>query len=332
MKFAIYGAGAVGGFLGARLLEAGHEVHFVARGDTLEALSKTGLVVHSSVFGSRTYSVQAASDPEAIGPSDYVVLAVKANALRQIAPLVEPLKGPRTTFVSTQNGLPWWYAHGALGEDEPIKAVDPDGIIARHMPAAQVVGSIVYFSCSLTGAGEVEHTTGARLPLGEPDGGRTERVLALSKALRAGGIKAPVREDIRHELWVKLMGNAAFNPLSALTGMTLSELIDYPHSRSLIESMMEEVRQVAAAVGVRIAISVEKRIEGTKAAGSHKTSMLQDYDLAREPEIEALLGSVLELAARHSVRTPALSAVTAGTRALFKRLLDQRLRPPWEQD
>ncbi len=319
MKFAIYGTGAVGGFLGARLLEAGHEVHFIARGPNLEALRKNGLAVHSPVFGDRRYDVSAAASAHDIGPSDYVVLGVKANALSQVAPLTEPLKGPGTTFVSTQNGLPWWYSLTGPGQDEPIESVDPGGVIARHIAARSVVCSIVYFSCSLSSPGEVVHTTGVRLPLGEPAGGRSKRVLALSEALRAGGIKAPVRNDIRHELWVKLLGNAALNPLTALTQTTLAELVESKVGFRLVASVMDEIREVASAAGVQIALSNERRIDGVRSAGQHRTSMLQDLDRGREPELEALVGSVLELAERNHVEAPTLRAVYAATKVLFSK-------------
>lgn len=321
MRFAIYGAGSVGGFLGSRLLAGGHEVGFLARGRNLEALRERGLVVRSSVFGERRVRVRATDRPSEIGPCDYVLLAVKAGSLSQIAPLVGPLKGPLTTFVSTQNGLPWWYFHGTAGVDEPIRAVDPAGAIGQHIPPDSVVGSIVYFSCSMTGPGEIEHSGGVRLPLGEPAGGRSERVLALASALRQVGIKAPVRNDIRHELWVKVLGNAAFNPLSALAGTTLAELAGSQHGRRLVRVMMNEIREVAASVGVRVAISNERRIAGARAAGSHRPSMLQDLERGRQPEIDALLGAVIELAERQHVEVPTLRAVDALSRILFERAL-----------
>ena len=317
LKIAVYGAGAVGSFLGARLLDGGHDVRFIARGPNLKALKRRGLAIRSRVFGERHYAVRAAESAREVGPVDYVVLGVKANSLAEIAPLVEPLKGSSTTFVSTQNGLPWWYFHGALGNEPPIRTVDPTGVIARHIPPSMVVGSIVYLSCSMSGPGRVDHTSGQRLPLGEPTGGRSERVLALSAALRSVGIKSPVRNDIRHELWVKLMGNAALNPLSALTRKSLAELIDNPDGREVIESMMNEVREVASAVGVRIALSNERRIAGARAAGYHKTSMLQDLERGRVPELDALLGAVIELADREHVAVPALQAINAATRVLF---------------
>ena len=319
MKFAIYGAGAVGAFLGARLLETGQEVHLIARGPNLEAQQKRGLVIRSEVFGEKRYEVQATSSAAEVGPSDYVFLAVKASALTHIAPFVEPLKGPNTTFVSTQNGLPWWYFHGIPGDDTPIECVDPGGEIANHIPAQLVVGAIVYISTSMSGPGVVEHTSGVRLPLGEPSGERTERIRLLSSALRDAGIKAPVRNNIRHELWVKLMGNAAFNPLSALTRKTLADLTDSPHGLRLTEAIMDEVRQVASAAGVQIALSNERRIAGARVAGYHKPSMLQDLEHGRVAELDALLGAVLELADRYRVSAPTLRVIDATSRLLFQR-------------
>ena len=318
MRFAILGAGAVGSLVGARLVESGHDVHFIARGPNLAALRERGLTVSSRVFGESSYRVNASATTDGIGPVDYVLLSVKANALPEAAPLVEPMKSSSTAFISTQNGLPWWYFHGVPGDEEPIRAVDPDGIVARHIPATSAIGSIVYFSCSLPEPGCVRHTAGNRLPLGEPSGRRSERVLTLSAALRSAGFKAPVRNDIRHELWVKLMGNAALNPLSALTRKTLADLIDSPHGRSVVEAMMNEVREVASAVGVRVAISVDRRIAGARAAGYHRTSMLQDLDLGRSPEIDALLGAVIELADRNDVSVPTLRGIDSAARVLFE--------------
>lgn len=277
----------------------------------------SGLHVRSAVFGEQRYSVQAHPSPEDVGPVDFVLLGVKAHALPRVAPSVEPLKGTNTAFVSTQNGLPWWYFHGVAGNEDPIRTIDPDGLTARHIPPAMAVGSIVYFSCSLNGPGELEHTSGNRLPLGEPVGGRSERVLALSEAFRSGGIKAPIRNDIRHELWVKLLGNAALNPLSALTRKPLYALLASADGVRLIEIMMDEIREVASAAGIQIAISNERRLAGLQNAGQHRTSMLQDLDRGREPELDALLGSIIELAERNHVSVPSLVAIHAATKALF---------------
>lgn len=319
MRFAIYGAGAVGALLGARLVETGQDVSFIARGRNLEALRERGLRVRSAVFGERRYAVRAVSSPEESGPADYVILGTKAHALPAIAPQVGPLRRRGTVFVSTQNGLPWWYFHGMQGAEAPLQRLDPDGALARCIPPEDVIGSIVYFSSSLRGPGEIEHSQGVRLPLGEPAGGRTERIRRLATILQAAGLKTPIRNEIRHELWVKLLGNATLNPLSALTRKTIAQMIAFPSSRRLIEAMMDEIRDVAAAVGVPVAISNEKRIDGARAAGGHKTSMLQDLEHGREPELEALLGAVLELAARHYVDAPRLETVYRAARLLFAR-------------
>ncbi len=319
MKFAVYGAGAVGAFLGARLLEAGQDVRFIARGKNLDALRERGLIVRSSVFGERRYTVCATASADEVGPADYVFLGVKATALPSIAPFVAPLRGSQTTFVSTQNGLPWWYFYGLDTVEKPLECIDPGGVLTRHIPPVSVIGSIVYFSCTLRAPGEVDHPQGIRLPLGEPDGRRTDRIRTLSKVLGSAGLKAPIRHEIRHELWVKLLGNGAFNPISALTRKTMAEMIDFPPSRRLIETMMDEIREVAAAVGVHVALSNEKRINGARQAGSHKTSMLQDLENGRSPELDAVLGAVIELARRHHIETPVLESIDAAARLLFAK-------------
>ncbi len=326
MKFAIFGSGSVGGFLGSRLLEGGHEVHFIARGPSLDALRSRGLIVQSTVFGDHHYDVQASASTEEVGPCDYVLLTVKAHALTEVAPRVGPLKGPQTVFVSTQNGIPWWYSFDTQAADDPIEVVDPGGVIERHIPSENVISSIVYFSCSMNGPATVEHSGGIRLPLGEPSGRRSERALKLSGALHAVGIKAPVRHNIRHELWVKLLGNAVFNPLSAITQATILELIESPAGLRLIRDAMAEIREVAAAVGIPIAISTQRRIEGARSVGHHRTSMLQDLDQGREPEIEALVGAILELADRNHVEVPILRALYATTRILFASRASARSR------
>ncbi len=317
MKFGIYGAGSIGGFLGARLLDAGHDVHFIARGEHLKALQTHGLTVRSEVFGNQTYSVSATERTQDVGVCDYVLLGVKAHRLSKIAPNAAALTGDDTVFISTQNGLPWWYFHRVEGSNTPLESVDPGGVIAQHIPPERAIGSAVYVSCSLPEPGVLAHTQGLRIPLGEPSGERSDRVKALSDALTSAGLKAPIRADIRLELWSKLMGNAVFNPLSALTRKTMIEMVECNESRALMATMMAEVRDVASAVGVHIAQSPEKRIESGRAAGRHKTSMLQDVERGRSPELEPILGSVIELAARHHVEVPASQAIYAAAKLLF---------------
>lgn len=315
MRVAIYGAGAIGALLGARLAEAGCDVSLIARGEHLAAIRRDGLRIVSDDFGDRTYKLNAGESPAGIGAVDYVILGVKAHGLTQIAPSIGPLTHSGTAFVSTQNGLPWWYRPDG---DARLESVDPGGVIAQHIPLDKSIGSVVYMSCSLAGPGVVRHTHGIRLPLGEPDGSGSERVKALAEAFRQGGLNAPVRNAIDHELWLKLLGNAIFNPLSALTRKTLLEMTEYPPTAALILEAMAEVNETALAVGVHIGVSPEQRLEGARQAGLHKPSMLQDLEAGRTPELGPLTGAVIELAARHSVVTPRLETVFAAAKLLFE--------------
>jgi 2-dehydropantoate 2-reductase len=315
MRVAVYGAGAIGALLGARLAEAGCDVSLIARGPHLEAIRRDGLRIVSDDFGDQTYQLKASESPAEIGPVDYVILGVKAHGLTQIAPLVGPLTTPDTAFVSTQNGLPWWYRPDG---DARLELVDPGGVIAKHMPLDKSIGSVVYMSCHLDRPGVVRHTHGISLPLGEPDGSGSERVRALADAFGCGGLKSPVRNAIDVELWMKLLGNAIFNPLSALTRKTLREMTEHPATAALILEAMAEVNETALAVGVHIGASPEKRLEAGRQAGFHKPSMLQDLEAGRTPELGPLTGSVIELAARHSVVTPRLQTVYAAAKLLFE--------------
>jgi len=321
MKFAIYGAGAIGALLGARLGEAGHDVTLVARGPHLAAMRDNGLIIQSGLFGEKRYQVKATDQPEEIGAVDYVILGVKAHTIPAIAPRVASLLGPETAVLSLQNGLPWWYFHGALGDDEPLRAADPDGVVERHIPSARAIGSVAYCSCSLAAPGVVSHTQFNRFPMGEPDGSHSERLRLLSEAFQAAGFKAPIRNDIRQELWVKLLGNGAFNPISALTHKTIPEIVNYPLTCDLVRSLMVEIHETAAAAGVQIAFSMEKRIEGSRASGAHKTSMLQDLEAGRTSEIDQIAGAIVELADRYNVPVPAVKAIYAATRLRFETLV-----------
>ena len=323
MKFAVYGAGAVGALVGARLSEAGHDVALIARGPHLAAMRKDGLLIRSKVFGEQRHRIRATENPEDIGAVDYVIIGVKAHAIPAIAPHVSPLLGDHTAVLTTQNGLPWWYFHGALGTDKPLQTVDPGGIIERHISSERAIGSVAYASCSLPEPGVVEHTQFNRFPMGEPDGSHSERLRLLAEAFRAAGFKAPIRNDIRHELWMKLLGNGAFNPLSALTQKTIVEMVEYRLTRELIRSLMTEIRETAAAAGVQPAFSIDKRIEGARATGAHKTSMLQDLEAGRTSEIDQIVGAIIELADRYNVPAPGLKAIYAATRLRFETPMKQ---------
>ncbi|MBH00254.1 MAG: 2-dehydropantoate 2-reductase [Solibacterales bacterium] len=317
MKFAIYGAGAIGGFLGARLHRAGVDISLIARGAHLEAIQTTGLHVRSKVVGDSCSNIPATSDPADIGQVDAIVLAVKSHAITTIAPKLAPLLSPTTVVVTTQNGIPWWYFHGTAGSltDTHLESVDPGGVIAESIDAKQVVGCLAYCSASIGDPGVIEHLEGVRFPLGEPDGSRSDRIKHLANIFERAGLKAPIRRNIRHDVWVKILGNAAFNPLSVLTRLTLGEMVSDPPTRELARTVMEEITQIAAGVGVKIKISPEKRIEAiARQAGDHKTSMLQDVEAGRPIEIEAIVGAVIELADKAGVAAPKI-------RELYNRVL-----------
>lgn len=318
MRFAVFGAGAIGGFLGARLIEAGHEVAFIARGEHLAAIRGKGLRISSDELGEATYRVEASDDPADIGPADYVILGVKAHALPAVAPACAPLMSADTAVVSLQNGLPWWYFHGIEAGEPPLESVDPGGVVAKHLPPERAIGGIAYISSSVPEPGVIRHTQGVRFPMGEPTSERTERIKRLFEAFRDGGVKAPIRTDVRHEIWVKLMGNAVFNPLSALTRKTMIEMVQFAPTYELMRRAMEESRETAAATGVQIAFSTEKRLEGARGAGRHKTSMLQDLEAGRAPEIDAITGSVVELARRKNVQVPVLETIYAAAKLRFQ--------------
>ena len=308
----VFGAGAIGGYLAAKLEAAGAPVSVVARGAHLAAMQADGLVLSSG--GERiTTRPRAVADGRELGPQDYLVLTLKAHSLEPALPQLAPLVGPGTVIVAAVNGVPWWYTHGlpAPFADRRVTAVDPDGALWRGLPPAQVLGCIIYPAATIAAPGVIEHTYGDRFSLGEPDGSRSDRATALSALMIAAGLKAPVRPRIRDEIWVKLWGNLALNPVSALTTATLDVIIADPGTRGLVRTMMLEGQAVAEGLGARLALGVDKRIEGAAEVGRHRTSMLQDLELGRPLEIEALLGAVVELAGWVGVDTPTCRFILA---------------------
>ena len=301
----VFGAGAIGGFLAARLAMAGAEVSVVARGAHLAAMQTAGLMLESDGTTTATFP-RVAADPAALGPQDYLVITLKAHSLEPALPQMRALIGPGTTIVAGVNGLPWWYFYGLDGpyRDRRVRAVDPHGALWEGLPPAQTLGCIIYPAAEIAAPGVIRHGYGDRFSLGEPDGSRSARAERLSKLLIGAGLKAPVRPRIRDELWVKLWGNMAFNPVSALTTATLDRITGEADSRALCRAVMLEGQAVAEAIGVRFAIDVEKRLDGAAEVGQHKTSMLQDLELGRPLEIEALLGAVVEVAEWVGVPTP----------------------------
>ncbi len=308
----VFGAGAIGGYLAAKLEASGTPVSIVARGPHLAAVQRDGLVLQSG--GTRTTTrPNAVAHGSAIGPQDYLVITLKAHSLEPALPQLAPLVGPGTTIVSAVNGVPWWYTYGlpAPFADRRVTAVDPDGALCAALPPSQCLGSIVYPAATVPEPGVIDHTYGDRFSLGEPSGERSARADTLSTLMIAAGLKAPVRPRIRDELWVKLWGNMAFNPLSALTTATLDVITADPGTRAVARTMMVEGQAVAEALGVRFAIDVDKRLQGAAEVGHHKTSMLQDLELGRPLEIEAILGAVVEMASWVGVAVPMSQAMLA---------------------
>ena len=322
MRIVIAGAGAIGGYIGARLAKAGADVVLFARGPHLRAMQERGLRVISP-DGDFEVKPEAAGDLAAIGPADVVFLGVKAHSLTALAPQLHPLLGPATSVVSTQNGVPWWYFQGHGGELEGLRLerVDPGGVIASAIEPRRVVGSLAYFSADVVEPGVIHHTEGNRISFGEPDGSRSDRCRTIAEALIAAGFRCPVTTRFRHEIWVKLLGNVAFNPISALTGGTLVELVRHPDVSRIIREIMAETEAVAARLGIELPISIEQRMAGAEKVGAHKTSMLQDLEAGRPMELEAVVGAVVELGERLGVALPATRTVYA-----CAKLLDERAR------
>ena len=283
----------------------------MARGPHLAAIREHGLRLRIGGEEERA-EVRATDDAADLGPQDYVVVTLKAHSLPGVVEAMAPLFGPDTCFVTAMNGVPYWYFHGLKGHgDRRVEAVDPEGRVSSAIPFERALGCVVYPACEVVEPGVVEHLSGDRFTLGEPDGTRSERVQALSKALIGAGFKAPVRPRIRDEIWVKLWGNLAFNPLSALTHQTLDVLATRPDLRAVAREMMVEGQAVAEALGVKFSIDVDRRIEGAAGVGAHKTSMLQDLERGRPMEIDALVAAVSELGRAASVPTPTIDTILA---------------------
>ncbi|MGC9271039.1 2-dehydropantoate 2-reductase [Acidiphilium sp.] len=313
-RICVFGAGAIGGLVAARLEAAGTSVSIVARGPHRAAIEANGLVLISG--GERLVTHPRVADAAALGPQDYVLITLKAQGIEPALPQLRPLIGPHTTIIAAINGIPWWYTHGIAAPfaDRRITAIDPTGAVWHALPPAQTLGCVVYPAAEITEPGVITHSYGDRFVLGEPDGSRSARATFISAALIAAGLKAPLRPRIRDDIWVKLWGNMAFNPISALTGATLDVITGDPGTRDIARTMMREGQEVAERLGVRFSIDLEKRIDGAAEVGAHKTSMLQDLEHGKPIEIEALLGAVVELAAWVDVPTPMCRTILALTR------------------
>jgi 2-dehydropantoate 2-reductase len=331
LKIAIIGAGAIGGYVAVKLALAGEDVTVMVRGANLAAIRQNGmkLIMHD---GSEhvTRRITATDDYEQAGPQDLVILALKAHQVDAVARDVPKLFGPETAVVTMQNGIPYWYfhKHGGVHEGSRVHAVDPTGTIGEMIPPSRVVGCVVYPASELVAPGVVRHVEGDRFPVGEPDGSHSERVRRISQCFTDAGFKAPVLENIRSEIWLKLWGNLTFNPISSLAHATLVDICQYPPSRELAANMMREAQDVAGKLGIEFRVTLDKRIAGAEKVGKHKTSMLQDIEAGRAPEIDALVGSVVELGRLTQTPTPHIDTVYALVKLLARTMDEQtgRLR------
>ncbi|WP_027135582.1 2-dehydropantoate 2-reductase [Geminicoccus roseus] len=312
MRICVYGAGAIGGYLAAKLARSGQDVSVVARGAHLEAIRKDGLVLREK-DGEVRVRLEASDDPLALQPADYVIVALKAHQVTAAVPGIRHLCGAEGAVVTAANGVPWWYTYALGGPFESlrIEAVDPGGAIWDGIGPDRAIGCVVWPAAEIAAPGIIQHIASERFDLGEPQGDRSERVVRLSKAMIAAGLKAPVRPRLRDDIWTKLWGNCCFNPVSALTGATLEQIATDPGLRALCRRMMSEAEMVGEAMGARFLLDIDKRIDAAGATGAHKTSMLQDLERGRPLEIDALVTAVIEMADMAEIPCPNLRSVHA---------------------
>lgn len=325
MKACIYGAGAIGGWIGLALAQAGCEVSLVARGATLAALQSDGLRLRRPDGSVVTTAVRASESPAALGVQDLVVVAVKAPGLPEVARAIAPLIGPQTVVLTAMNGVPWWFLDGCGGaaRGRMLESVDPGGAIARAIPARQVLGSVVHASCSVEAPGFIKQHFGNRLIVGEPDGSASARLQALAEVLQRGGIEVEASNNIQKDIWFKLWGNLTVNPISALTGATTDRILDDELVRGFVSAVMLEAKAIGAKLGLPIDQQPEDRHAVTRKLGAFKTSMLQDVEAGKPVEIDALVGAVHELGQITNTPTPhtgallGLARLMARTRGLY---------------
>jgi 2-dehydropantoate 2-reductase len=325
MKFLIAGAGAIGGYIGACMAKAGFDVTLFARGPHLQAMREAGIQVKSA---ERDFTVhpKVIGSLEEAGPVDVVFLAVKAHGLAQLAPQLKAVLGPETVVVSTQNGIPWWFFQGFGGDWEGLRveSIDPGGVISAAIDARHVVGSILYLSNEVTSPGVIQHISGDRISIGEPDGSLSDRCRRIAEALIASGLRAPITAHIREEIWVKILGNASLNPLSVLTRATMAQMLRDPGVAEVVRNIMLEVECVSHKLGMELSVSVAQRMAGAEKVGEHKTSMLQDLEAGRPMELEAVVGSVVELGERVGVAMPYARTVYNCAKLLAQRAAVQQ--------
>ena len=312
MRVCIYGAGAIGGYMGAQLADAGVDVSLVARGPHLKAMRENGLRLR--IGGEeKVAKVTATDDPSELGPQDYVLISLKAHAIPGVVDAMQPLLSNDTSIVTAVNGIPYWYfyRHGGAYEGSTLETIDPGACQWNTLRPERAIGCIVYPATEVVEPGVIQHLYGDKFPIGEPSGERTERVEQLGKVMTAAKLRAPVMENIRDEMWLKLWGNVSFNPISALTHATLDVITETPGTRAVAKAMMLEAQTIAEKLGVNFRVDVERRINGAGAVGAHKTSMLQDLERGRAMEIDPLVTVVQELGVLTSIPTPTIDIVLA---------------------
>jgi ketopantoate reductase len=324
MKICIVGAGAIGGLMGAKFALAGEEVTLIDQGAHLAAIRKNGLkLIWEDGSEAVARNLTATDKLAEAGPQDLVILALKAHYLEQVARQIPALMGPETAIVTVQNGIPWWYSHKHDGphDGHRLESLDPTGVLSKNIDGDRIIGCVVYPAADVPEPGVIHHVEGDRFPIGELNGRETERVQKLYDLLVKAGFRSRILDDIRSEIWLKAWGNLSFNPISALTHATLAEICQFRDTRELAAAMMAESQAIAETLGVTFRHTIEKRIEGAESVGAHKTSMLQDVELGRSLEVEALMGAVLELGRLTEVPAPSIKAVYACVKLLNKIML-----------
>lgn len=326
MRFAVVGAGAIGAFVGALLSRAGEDVTLIARGEHLRAMREHGVRVRGAM-GDFVAHPKVTDDLATVGEVDVAILTLKAHSLTEMAPQLTPLLGSGTSVVAAQNGIPWWYffRHGGELDGLHLETADPGGVINRSINPARAIGCVIYCSTITAEPGVIEHIEGSRFAIGEPDGTKSDRCRNIAEAFIRAGLRCPIRNDIRHDIWVKLQGSVAFNPISALSRATLVDLVQCPETRLLASQIMAEAHQVAKRLGIEVAISIEQRLVGAERVGPHKTSMLQDVEAGRPLELESIVGAVVELADTLGVPTPYTRTVYSCAKLLSQEIEKNRL-------
>lgn len=319
MKFAIAGAGAIGAYVGALMARAGQDVTLFARGPHLDAMRNRGVRVLTA-NGDFTAHPRVTGTIEDLGAAEVFILGVKAHGLAALAPRLAPILRPDAAVVSTQNGLPWWFFQTEKGRFSGLTPdrLDPGGIISRSIEFRRIVGSIVYFATEIVEPGVVRHSEGDRLSIGEPDGERSGRCRQIAAAMIAAGLHCPVTTHLREEIWVKLIGSVAFNPVSLLTGATIGAMLRNDEMRALVRAIMTEAGEIANALDVKLPISIDKRIAGAEKIGEHKTSMLQDFEAGRPLELDAIVGALVDLGDRLGLAIPHIRTVYACARLMIE--------------